>query len=83
MKIWKEKLDPSIHKDFMSYNSIGGQTLEAPKDNLIEAWVYFVTECNFTFQFMCIDKISECIEYVSKKIHPSTREDNDGVEHYW
>ncbi|NQZ59834.1 MAG: hypothetical protein HRT88_20475 [Lentisphaeraceae bacterium] len=83
MKIWKEKLDPSKHKDYMSTNSLGGDPVKAPKDNLIEAWVYFVKECGFTFQFISLEQIEECIDYFSTKTHPSTKEYNNGLEHYW
>jgi len=55
---------------------------EFTKDNLCEAWVYFVQECNFTFTFMNLEQAKECLEYFSLKIHPSTRVDIGAADHW-
>lgn len=81
---WKEKLDPSKHRDFMrGYQDAGGLPLDAPPDNLLESWVYFVEVARFTFQFVSVDQICEALRYFEEGIHPSTKEYNNGLEHYW
>ena len=40
-------------------------------------------ECSFTFQFVNLEQLDKAIAYLSKKVHPSTWEFNDGLEHYW
>ncbi|MCP4160406.1 MAG: hypothetical protein GY760_10055 [Deltaproteobacteria bacterium] len=71
-KVWKERFDPLKHQDKMdSFRHIG--LLEFTRDNLREAWVYFVEECNFTFTFMDLEQARECLDYFSKKNHLSTR----------
>lgn len=81
---WKEKLDPSKHRDFMrGYQDAGGLPLGAPRDNLLESWVYFVEAAGYTFQFVSVDQISEALRYFEDKTHPSTKEYNSGFEHYW
>lgn len=80
-KIWKEKFDPKKHQDQMdSFGHIG--LAEFTKDNLREAWVYFVQECNFTFTFLDLGQAKECLEYFSKKIHARTRV-NLGSSDHW
>lgn len=46
-------------------------------------WVYFVRECSFTFQFVALEQLKECLDWFEQKIHPSSREYNNGLEHYW
>lgn len=83
-KHWKERLDPRKHRDFMSgYQDAGGLPVVAPRDNLLESWVYFVNVAGFTFQFVTIDQIRDALNYFEEKIHPSTTEFNNGLEHYW
>jgi hypothetical protein len=82
-KHWKEKRNPEIHRDFMSTDQIGGVEVKPVGESPSEEWVFFVRECSFTFQFMDLGQLDEMIDYVSQKIHPSTRRSNDGLEHYW
>jgi hypothetical protein len=69
-KIWKEKRDPLIHRNRMwdqypvPVNSEGYIT---------EPWVYFVRVCSFTFEFQSMEQIEGCLEYYSRKTHPSSR----------
>ena len=80
-KVWKEKFDPIKHQDQM--DSLGHIGLaEFAKDNLREAWVYFAHECNFTFIFMNLDQVEDCLDYFSKKIHPSTKTDIGAADHW-
>lgn len=62
---WKEKLDPQKHTDHM-----GGTRLESV-DPLIERWAYFVRVCGFTFEFIGIQQLRECLAHFSRKLHPS------------
>jgi hypothetical protein len=80
-KHWKEKTDNKKHIDFMMTAHIGGFPIEHSKNK--GAWVYFVRECSFTFQFASIEQLKMMIDYFSKKVHPSTRTFNNGLEHYW
>jgi hypothetical protein len=82
-KIWRERANPKKHTDFMSTHNEGGIPVKAPKDNLIDKWVYFVEVFNFTFQFVGIEQVKQCKEYFSKSIHPSSRESGHDLEHYW
>jgi hypothetical protein len=81
---WKEELDPSKHRDFMrGYQDAGGVAVDTPKDNLLEAWVYFVQVAGVTFQFVSTDQICEALRYFEKKVQPSSREYNNGLERFW
>lgn len=81
---WKEKLDPSKHRDFMSaHQDAGGLPVDVPRDNLLNSWVYFVDVAGFTFQFVAVAQIQDALRYFEKKIHPSTKEYHNGLEHYW
>lgn len=81
---WKEKLDPNKHRDFMlGHQDAGGFPVVPPRNNLLHAWVYFVDVAGFTFQFASTDQIHEALCYFEEKVHPSTREYNNGLEHYW
>ncbi|MBK6699944.1 MAG: hypothetical protein IPG55_08585 [Saprospiraceae bacterium] len=80
-KHWKEKTDPTKHVDFMSSTHLGGIGIEGSKEK--GAWVYFVRECSFTFQFASLRQLKVASDYFSKTVHPSTRRKHDGLEHYW
>lgn len=66
----------------MSTSAVEGLPLESSPYKATP-WVYFVRECSFTFQFVTLDQLKECLEWFEKKIHPSSREYNNGLEHYW
>jgi len=81
---WKEKLDPGKHRDFMrGHQDAGGMPIAAPRDNLLDVWVYFVEVAGFTFEFTSVDQICEALRYFEERVHPSTKGYNDGLEHYW
>lgn len=82
-KHWKEKtnLEEHIDIDYMSTAHIGGLPIQnSPAKG---EWVYFVTECSFTFQFVSLEQLKTAKAYFSLKVHPSTRRFHDGLEHYW
>lgn len=80
-KHWKEKTNPEEHIDYMSTTHIGGLPIQNSREK--GEWVYFVSECSFTFQFVSIEQLKTAHAYFSMKVHPSTRRFNNGLEHYW
>lgn len=83
-QIWKEKLNPDVHRDYMQgYQDAGGRPVQPPRDSLIEAWVYFARSGRFQLQFTSQESVEEAIRYFSRKTHPARREPNVGLEHYW
>lgn len=81
-KHWKEEADPEVHRDYMSTYQVQGNPVKVT-NKLVEQYVYFVRECSFTFQFTNLDQLDEMIDYLSKKVHPSTRADHVVIEHWW
>ena len=81
-RVWIELFNPKSHADFISTSHVGG-ILPEQRDNLLPRQVLCVEVCSFTFQFLSEPQLQEAISYFSKKTHPSTREYNDGLEHYW
>ena len=77
-KVWKEQYDPQKHADRMS----GVPAESRPQSSLIRRWVYFVRVCSFTFEFHSIEQVKLCAEYYSQKIHPSSRRDIGGADHW-
>ncbi len=82
-KHWKEALDPERHRDFMSCSAIQGRPRDAPRDNLVQEWAYFVQVNSFTFEFASLGQLEECLAYCRKKVHESTRRPGIALEHYW
>lgn len=66
-KHWKEKLDPQKHRDHMDPARV------EQVDPLVERWAYFVRVCGFTFKFVSIQQLRECLAHFSQKLHPSGR----------
>lgn len=79
---WREQLDPARHADQMTIH-IGGFPVDPPRDRLIEKWVYFVDVASFTFQFQSLDQLQQCLEFFKQKIHPTSRQPDVHLEHYW
>jgi hypothetical protein len=44
--------------------------------------IYFVSVCSFTFEFQSLDQLRLCLEFYSRKIHPSTRLDIGAADHW-
>jgi hypothetical protein len=78
-KIWTEPFDSSRHQNKMSDGPPAegvdfywrAKTLE-PHD------VMFVRVAGFTFEFHSIEQIKACLEFYTKKLHPSSRLSNWG-----
>lgn len=82
-RIWKERFDPVKHADHMRTTHIGGSPVEPVRDRLIEREVYFVAVSGFTFQFHSFDQIDEALTYFRQRIHPTSRQPDVALEHYW
>lgn len=82
---WSEKLDPERHMDVMGTASyFGGATIEpAQSPGLDDRRVYFVAVAGFTFQFVSLAQLRECLEWFRQKIHPSSRLPSVTLEHCW
>ncbi len=84
MRIWKEKLDPERHRDYVGAHRRGGYDVLAPRDNRIIKWVYLVNVCSFTFQFHRLEDIDKYLEYFSQKPLPSSGKfGGPALEPYW
>ena len=83
-QIWKERLNVEKHADFMTgHQDPGGRPVEAPRDNLLESWVYFMKTPDCELQFTLREQVEEAKRYFEEKIHPARREWSNGLEHYW
>jgi len=51
-------------------------------DNIRNEWVYFVEACGFTFQFISILQLNECLAYFETKNPGSTKEFIDAADHW-
>lgn len=80
---WREPLDPDRHTDWMSTNEVGGRPAEAPRDPLIEAWVYVVEVDGFRFEFVSLEQARECRDYFDAAPGPTRSPDANPHEHYW
>jgi hypothetical protein len=81
MKIWKELFDPGRHQDRMdSFKHIGHAA--DPHRSIREHWVYFAEVSGFTFEFMSLDQVRECLAYFEQRLHPSSRVDIGSAEHW-
>ena len=74
-KIWKEERKDhwSKHFDLHAYYGLPGHDI-SPDNKLVPVWTYFVEVCGFTFKFGSVAQIEVVLEYYSKKIRPSTRQ---------
>jgi hypothetical protein len=79
---WIERLDPTRHADQMTIH-VRGFPVDPPRDGLIEKWVYFVEVASFTFQFQSVDQLRQCLDFFKQKIHPTSRQPEVDLEHYW
>lgn len=73
-KIWSEPLDPARHVDHFY-----SRTFPRTKKHDGEL-AYFVRVAGFTFEFVSVAQIRECLEWFSTPIHPSSRLPNIGPE---
>ena len=63
---------------------LGGATIEPVESpHFDDRRMYFVAVSGFTFQFVSLDQLRECLDWFRQKIHPSSRLPNVTIEHYW
>lgn len=82
---WSEKLDPERHTDVMGAALyFGGAHIESAKfASLDDRRMYFVTVAGFTFQFVSLGQLEECLNWFRQRIHPGSRLPDVTLEHYW
>lgn len=70
-RIWKETYDSAKHQAPIEYWGSVDDHLRAP--SLIPKDVIMVHVASFTFQFMSVPQLRECLSYFEQKTHPSSR----------
>jgi hypothetical protein len=81
MNIWKEPFDSSRHQDKMD----AARHLEYAADphrSVRTHWVYFAEVAGFTFEFMSLDQVRECLHYFEQRLHPSSRVSVGAADHW-
>jgi hypothetical protein len=82
-KHWSEPLDPKRHRNFFT-SAIGGRAVcSDPHSRLRGGRAYFVRAEGFTFQFVSLDQVRECLAWFKQPIHPSSADSTVDFEHYW
>ncbi|SRR6266446_797471 len=84
-RIWKEPYDRAKHRNRMrGVEGVARDHYRAP--TIVDADVYFVRVCSFTFEFHSIAQIEMTLAYYARKIQPSSRADISnlcpGFEHW-
>jgi hypothetical protein len=81
MNIWKEPFDSDRHQDRM--DSVGHRAYAAdPHGSIRTHWIYFAKVASFTFEFMSLDQVRECLVYFEQRLHPSSRVSPGGADHW-
>ena len=70
-RLWKEQFDWTKHRNRMWGD--GCEPGGTRDEKLDPKWVYFVTTCEFTFEFHSVGQIAACLDYYSQKVHSSSR----------
>lgn len=52
-------------------------------DSLIDRWAYLVRVSGFTFQFVSLTQVRDCLDHFSKKIHSSGRLEKPPLSHWY
>jgi hypothetical protein len=74
VKFWKERFDLSRHKDQMD-SLVHVQYATDPHASIRTHWIYFAEIAGFTFEFMSLDQVRECLAHFEQRLHPSSRLD--------
>ena len=74
---WTEAHDWTRHCDRMD-----GVAVPAYLPSFVPRFAYFVSVCSFTFEFQSLDQLRLCLEFYSRKLHPSTRRDIGAADHW-
>lgn len=70
-RIWKEAYDSAKHRAPIEYWGSIDDHLRAP--GLMPKDVFMVHVASFTFQFMSVQQLRDCLSFFEKRIHPSSR----------
>lgn len=82
--VWREVANPALHTDYMSSCNYQGVPVSASPDPLVEKWVYLVrVDATFVLQFNGLEQVGRMRQYLRKKVHPSTKNAGDELEHLW
>ena len=81
MNLWKEQFDSSRHQDRMDSCSHLDYAAD-PHGSLRMHWVYFAEVAGFTFEFMSLHQVRECLVYFEQRLHPGSRVDVGSAEHW-
>lgn len=81
MSIWKEPFDASRHEDRMDSSKHRDYAAD-PHDSVRTHWVYFAEVAGFTFEFMSLDQVRECLLHFEQRLHPSSRMDIGSADHW-
>lgn len=64
-QVWREKADPSMHRDFMSSRVPGGYPVSVARDNTLQHYVYFARlNSKFCFVFNGMTQVLACRAYL-------------------
>jgi hypothetical protein len=74
---WTEPFNWTQHRDRMD-----GLALPPRLPSFVPRLVYFVSVCSFTFEFHSLDQLRVCLEFYSRKLHPSTRREIGAADHW-
>src|SRR5258708_7582418 len=80
-RIWKETYDGRKHRNQM-HPVIGINKRHYEARTLFPEEIYFVRVCSFTFEFHSLSQLNECFLFYSQKIHPSSRVNVAGMDHW-
>jgi hypothetical protein len=79
-RIWTEAYRSGKHFAPWEYRGSVDDHLRAP--SLIPKNVLLVSVASFTFQFFTVQQLRDCLEYFSRKTHPSSRLDIGSADHW-
>jgi len=53
-----------------------------PHSSIRTHWIYFAEVAGFTFEFMSLSQVRECLAYFEQRLHPSSRLDIGAADHW-
>jgi hypothetical protein len=79
-QIWTERFRPGHHAVPFEYRGSADKHWRA--SGLIPKHVLLVKVVSFTFQFVTVRQLRDCIAYFASKIHPSSRLSIGAADHW-
>lgn len=80
-RIWTEPYQSGKHFTPIEYWGTVDRHLRAP--TLIAKTVLLVDVASFTFQFVSVDQLCDCLAYYERKVHPTSRQQIPGDIDHW